>query len=166
MAGRAAYFIDSDRRTEVLGKDAVFSQGIVLSVFPSLAGQSAEAPGTSLIVGGGYGISSHLEAGSAQEKASVAVLKVLLSREVQQLRWELGLGYPTRRDVTSPAMKPLEAARASFYQAHNGTPVLDASLDTQVFTPLAKGLQELGLGRSTPEEVAARVQKAFESWKN
>ena len=44
------------------------------------------------------------------------------------------------------------------------TYVLDGVLDTTVYTPINRGLQEIGLGFATPVEVAEETQKALEAW--
>jgi raffinose/stachyose/melibiose transport system substrate-binding protein len=37
-------------------------------------------------------------------------------------------------------------------------------LDTSIYTPLNRGLQEIGLGTKTPAQVAAEVQAAADLW--
>ncbi len=56
-------------------------------------------------------------------------------------------------------------SRGEFYAKYTGAYVLDGVLDPKVFTPLNVGLQEIGLGKTTPDQVAAAVQKAFDDWK-
>ena len=55
--------------------------------------------------------------------------------------------------------------RLAFYgKIEVGTYVLDNVLAGDVYGPLNVGLQEIGLGLATPEEVAQRVQDAFDQW--
>jgi len=89
----------------------------------------------------------------------------LTSAEVQKIRLETGAAFPSRKGVTSDKLEPLAQTRALFYGAYGGTYVLDNVLDARVYTLLNVGLQEIGLGIATPQQVAASVQKAFDEWK-
>ncbi|MCL2128376.1 MAG: carbohydrate ABC transporter substrate-binding protein, partial [Treponema sp.] len=46
-----------------------------------------------------------------------------------------------------------------------GTVVIDGVFHSDVFNPLNDGLQEIGLGTKTPQQVAADVQRAFDAAK-
>ena len=173
-AGKAAYYIDGDWRqgafvTDPATKTALISpedqKAVLFTVFPKMPGEMANAPGTSIVVGTGFGIAASIEAGSAKEKAAVAVIKALQSKEIQLARLESGASFPSRTDVTSAKLEPLAVARGAFYSTTKGSYVLDGVLDPKVFTPLNIGLQEIGLGKAKPEDVAAKVQKAFDDWK-
>jgi len=173
-AGKAAYYIDGDWRagaflTDPATKTALISpedqKNILFTVFPTMPGEQSDAPGTSIVVGTGFGISSTVEAGSAKEKAAIEVIKALQSAEVQLIRLESGASFPSRTDVTSDKLEPLSVSRGAFYATTKGSYVLDGVLDPKVFTPLNIGLQEIGLGKTTPEALAAKVQKAFDDWK-
>ena len=93
------------------------------------------------------------------------MVKELESQEVQLIRLESGASFPSRTDVTSTKLEPLGVARAAFYAKTTGSYVLDGVLDPKIITPLNIGLQEIGLGKAKPEEVAAKVQKAYDDWK-
>ena len=63
-----------------------------------------------------------------------------------------------------PWLEPLAQTRAKFWQI-GGTYVLDNVLEASVYLPINVGLQEIGLGLATPEQVAANTQKAYDAWK-
>jgi len=173
-SGKAAYYIDGDWRAGAFLTDPATQTALIapedqkkvlFTVFPTMPGELSGAPGTSIVVGTGFGISSSIEAGSAKEKAAVEVVKALQSQEVQLIRLESGASFPSRTDVKSDKLEPLSVARGEFYAKTTGSYVLDGVLDPKVFTPLNIGLQEIGLGKAKPEDVAAKVQKAFDEWK-
>jgi hypothetical protein len=45
------------------------------------------------------------------------------------------------------------------------TVVIDSAFEGPVYTPLNDGLQAIGLGTQTPEQVARITQAAFDAWK-
>jgi raffinose/stachyose/melibiose transport system substrate-binding protein len=45
------------------------------------------------------------------------------------------------------------------------TAVVDGVFHSDVYNPLNDGLQELGFGSKTPEQVAREVQQAYDAWK-
>ena len=88
-----------------------------------------------------------------------------VSAPVERMRLETGGGTPSRKGVTSAKLEPLMQEAVRFKSSlGKATYVLDGVLDTRVYTPINRGLQEIGLGFATPVEVAAEVQKALEDW--
>ncbi|NLG85443.1 MAG: hypothetical protein GX493_12755 [Firmicutes bacterium] len=108
-------------------------------------------------------MNANIPAGSAKEKAAWKLIMWLVSPEVQKIRLETGAAFPSRLGVTSDKLEPLAQERAAFYGKFKGMYVLDNVLDPKVYTPINIGLQEIGMGASTPEKVAANVQKALEA---
>jgi len=170
---RAPFFIDGDWQTGAFLTDpttgeALFppekQKDIVLTVFPALPGE-VNSNSSSLVPAVGFGINAAIPAGSAKEEAAVRLLKWLTSEEVQRVRLETGAAFPSRKGVTSDKLEPLAQERALFYGRHAGTYVLDNVLDPQIYLPLNTGLQEIGLGMATPEEVAAKMQQGYDEWK-
>lgn len=170
-AGRSAYLIDSDWRvgsflTDPATKAALVGaeaqKQILMTVFPAVPGEVAQAPQTSVQVGPGYGISSAIEAGSPREKAAVAALLALQSREAQQQRLDAGTSVPSRSDVTAAGLEPLAQARLKFYTQITGTAVLDGVLPPRVIEVLNTGLKQIAWGAASPKTVADQVQKAFD----
>ena len=92
------------------------------------------------------------------------MIQWLTSPEVQKVNLEIGERV-SRVGITSDKLEPILQERARFYGESNpGTYVLDNVLVSQVYNPLNIGLQEIGLGFATPEEVAEKIQKAFDAW--
>jgi len=165
--------IDGDWKVSNFLTDPTTSQALipprdqknfVMTVFPEIPGEINHNT-TSSVPGAGFGMNADIPAGSEKEKAAWRLIMWLTSPEVQKIRLETGAAFPSRKGVTSDRLEPLAQERAQFYGKFGGTYVLDNVLHAQVYGPLNVGLQEIGLGLSTPEQVAAKVQKALESWR-
>lgn len=175
-AGRAPFLIDGDWKTGNFLTDPTTGEALipvdkqdqfVITVFPAIPGEIAEnAMSTSIVAGVGYGMNANIPAGSAKEEAAWELLKWLNGVEAQTLRLETGGTTPSRVDVTSDNLEPLVQERLRVYgKIGNGTYVLDNVLAGDVYGPLNVGLQEIGLELATAEEVAEKVQVAFDNWK-
>ncbi|MEW6229629.1 MAG: extracellular solute-binding protein [Bacillota bacterium] len=172
-SGKAPFMVDGDWKVGNFLTDPTTNQALippaeqknfVMTVFPQIPGEINHDT-TSIVPGTGFGMNASIPAGSEKEKAAWKLIMWLNSPEVQRIRLETGAAFPSRKGVTSDKLEPLAQERARIYGKFKGTYVLDDVLDPQVFGPLNVGLQEVGLGISTPEQVAAKVQKAFDSWK-
>jgi|LSQX01.2.fsa_nt_gb raffinose/stachyose/melibiose transport system substrate-binding protein len=172
-SGKAPFLIDGDWKVGNFLTDPTTGQAlippdsqkdIVMTVFPAIPGEVNHAT-TSSVPGVGFGINAAIPKGSAKEQAAWKLVMWLTSAEVQKIRLETGAAFPSRKGVTSDKLEPLAQTRALFYGAYGGTYVLDNVLDARVYTLLNVGLQEIGLGIATPQQVAASVQKAFDEWK-
>lgn len=174
-AGKAAFFIDGDWRqnaflTNPESKTALIDparqeKDFQFINFPAIPGEKNKGT-VSAILGCGYGISSAIPAGSAKEQAAVRLVKYLYSQEVQRTYLELGKYITSRKDVTSDKLEPFTPKMKQYYASTTKTCyVLDGALDTSVYTPLNLGLQEIGLGTKTPEQVAKSVQDAVDLWR-
>jgi raffinose/stachyose/melibiose transport system substrate-binding protein len=174
---KAAYLIDGDWRVGAFITDkstgqAVISperqQDIQITVFPDIAGVKFNKS-TSVILGTGWGINAKIPAGSPQEDAAWRLVKWLSGKEIQT--WLLltgGIATPTRTDIDvgSLALEPMQKAISNIGQEYStGTVVIDGAFHSDVHTPINDGLQEIGLGTRTPEQVAQTVQRAFDTWK-
>ncbi len=172
-AGKAAFLIDGDWRqnafitdtssnTALISPEAQESDFTFIN-FPAIPGE--KNPGVvSAILGCGYGISAAIPAGSAKEAAAVKLIKYLYSTDVQRTYLEMGRYISSRSDVTSDKLEPFIRKMSEYYGTINKTSyVLDGILDPSVYTPLNSGLQEIGLGTKTPEQVALSVQKAMDA---
>jgi len=171
-SGKAPFLIDGDWKVSNFLTDPSTNQAlippekqkdIVMTVFPKIPGELNHDT-TSSVPGVGFGINAVIPEGSEKEQAAWKLVTWLTSSEVQRVRLETGAAFPSRKGVTSDKLEPLAQTRALFYGAYGGTYVLDNVLDAKVYTELNVGLQEIGLGIATPEQVAARVQKAFDEW--
>lgn len=171
-AGKAPFMIDGDWRAGAFITDPTTGTAlippekqkeIVMTVFPEIPGEINH--GTSSIVPAvGYAMSAHVKPGSPEEKAAWRLIQWLNSAEVQKIRLETGAAFPTRKGVTSDKLEPIAQERAGFYGRITGTHVLDDKFPPEVCIPINVGLQEIGLGLATPEEVAKNVQAAYDAW--
>jgi raffinose/stachyose/melibiose transport system substrate-binding protein len=175
--GEGAYFIDGDWRVGAFITDQTTKQAIIppdrqpnflMTVFPDIEGAKVNKS-TSITLGTGYGISASVPAGSAKEESAWKLIKWLLSTEVQTFQVETGaISTPsvTTIDVSKLNLEPLQRQSANFTSQYTtGTVVLDAVFDAGVANVCNIGLQEIGMGSKTPEQVAREVQAAFDAWK-
>lgn len=172
-SGKAPFMVDGDWKvgnflTDPTTKQALIppaeQKNFVMTVFPAIPGE-INADTTSTVPGVGFGMNANIPAGSEKEKAAWKLIMWLNSPEVQKIRLETGSAFPSRKGVTSDKLEPLAQERARFYGRFKGTYVLDNVFHAKVYGPLNVGLQEIGLEISTPEQVAAKVQKAYDNWK-
>lgn len=175
--GNCAILVDGDWACSALQEDvstgqALFSReqqanDIEMIVFPEIPGEVVHNT-TSGTIGTGFAISSSVESGSAKEEAAWRLIKFLQGEYVQTYRLITGLAFPSNLNVDIEAvieennLEPLVGKRARFYQEHTMTPVIDDVLDTEIASAIDIGLQELGLGEKTPEQVASEIQKVWE----
>lgn len=174
-AGRAPFLIDGDWATGDFISDeegnALFSpseqKGIKMTIFPAIPGEINEKT-SSGVPGVGYGMSSKIEAGSAKEEAALRLIKWLSGKEFQSLELETVGTPPSRTDIdlTQFPLEPLIIERIENFSASvlGSTYVLDDIFEADVFMPINIGLQEIGLGLSTPADVAKATQNAYDSW--
>jgi raffinose/stachyose/melibiose transport system substrate-binding protein len=174
---KSAYYIDGDWRTGAFITDSSTGQALIspqsqnnirIGVFPDIEGAKINSS-SSVILGVGYGMSSAIPAGSAKEAAAWELVKWMTGKEVSQLRTEHG-GTPTpsRTDLDYNAMKlePMQKAIANIgNEFTTATVVIDGVFASEVYLPINTGLIEIAMGTRTPQQVAADVQKAFDTWK-
>ena len=175
--GEGAYFIDGDWRVGALITDQTTKQAIipparqdnfVMTVFPYIA-EAQLNKSTSTTLGTGYGISAAVPAGSAKEQAAWKLVKWMLSTDIQTFQVETGaISTPsnTTVDTSKMSLEPLQRQAANFSSQYTtGTAVFDAAFDASVATVCNIGLQEIGLGSKTPQQVAQEIQRAYDDWK-
>jgi raffinose/stachyose/melibiose transport system substrate-binding protein len=114
-------------------------------------------------------MSSAIPAGSAKEAAAWELVKWMTGKEVSQLRTEHG-GTPTpsRTDLDFNAMKlePMQKTIANIgNEFKTATVVIDGVFPSEAYNPINTGLIEIAMGRRTPQQVAADVQRAYDTWK-
>lgn len=173
-SGKAAFLIDGDWRQNAFLTDKASGTALISPKsqesdytymnFPAIKGE--RNPGVvSATLGCGYGISSAIPSGSPKEAAAIRLLKYLYSSEVQTQYLEMGKYVSSRNDLKSDKLEPFTLKMMKYYGDNNATCyVLDSALDPEVYTPINSGLQEIGLGTKTPEQVAANVQKVMEAF--
>jgi raffinose/stachyose/melibiose transport system substrate-binding protein len=174
---KSAYYIDGDWRVGAFITDSDTGQALIsparqenirITKFPDIPGAKINSS-SSVIVGVGYAMSSAIPAGSAKEAAAWALVKYMTGKDVSQLRTEHG-GTPTpsRTDLDFNAMKlePLQKTVANLGKEFTtATVVIDGVFPSEVYLPINTGLIEIAMGRRTPQQVAADVQRAFDTWK-
>ena len=141
-----------------------------MSVFPDI-----DLPGVqfnrsnTVVLATGFGMNANIPSGSAKEEAAWRLIKWLVGREVQTFNLANGLvPVPSRTDIdfASVALEPMQIAVANLSTEYNiSTVVIDAAFAGPVYTPLNDGLQAIGMGTQTPQQVAAATQAAFEAWR-
>ncbi|MDR0558395.1 MAG: extracellular solute-binding protein [Treponema sp.] len=174
---RGAYLIDGDWRVGAFITDKSTGQALIppadqenilITIFPDIEGAKLNKS-TSGILGTGYGIRADIPAGSAQEAAAWELVKWLAGKEVET--WQVstgGVSTPSRLDVdvSSLPLEPMQKAITSLTKEYSAsTAVIDGVFAGPVYTPLNDGLQAIGMGTQTPEQVAKATQDAFDAWK-
>ena len=174
---KGAYLIDGDWRVGDFLTDASTGQALIspdrqknilITVFPDIDGVKFNKSNTTVLATG-WGMSNALPSGSAKEEAAWRLVKWLTGKEVQSFFVETGtFATPSRTDIdlASLPLEPMQIAVANLGQEYNiSTVVIDAAFEGPVYTPLNDGLQAIGLGSQTPQQVAAATQAAFDAWK-
>ena len=175
-----AYYIDGDWRvgdflTDANTGEALISperqENILITVFPEI-----DLPGVKFnrsdtaVLATGWGINADIPEGSAKEEAAWRLVKWLTGKETQTFLVETGgISTPSRTDVDISAMaslEPMQKAIANIGKDFDiSTVVIDAAFDAPVYNPLNDGLQAIGMGTMTPQQVAQITQDAFDAWK-
>ncbi|MGO8694951.1 MAG: ABC transporter substrate-binding protein [Rectinemataceae bacterium] len=173
-SGKAAIYIDGDWRVQAYITDKASGKALIdpkaqesdFALLPFVSIPGEKNPGVvSAVAGTGWAISGSIPDGSAREKAAVRLIKYLYSPEVQAIRFSTGAYVPTLKGVKAD-VEPLVAKVPLFYADNPKTCyVLDGVFDPSVYNVINNGLVAIGLGTSTPMQVASDVQKAFETWK-
>jgi raffinose/stachyose/melibiose transport system substrate-binding protein len=166
---KGAYLVDGDWRVgDFLTTPSTWQDAIEITVFPDIAGAKLNNS-TSGVLGTGWGMSAAIPAGSEKEAAAWDLVKWLAGEEVQKYQVSIGgLATPSWNglDVSSLSLGPMQKAiTALSTQYTTSTAVIDGVFADSVFTPLNNGLQAIGKGTQTPEQVAQAVQNAFDAWK-
>ena len=177
-AGKSAFYIDGDWacasfQEDITTGDALFSReqqatDVSLMNFPALDGEVIHES-NSAVVGTGWAISADI----APEKLEAAwtLVKFLEGEYVQTYRLTTGAAFPslTSIDVGSVVarfdLEPLVGKRSQWYNdIQVATPVIDGVLDPAVYEVINQVLAEIGLGKTTVDEAAATVNKAWHAY--
>jgi len=177
---KGAYYIDGDWRVGDFCTDPSTGQALIsparqkdilITVFPDIEGAKINKS-NSVVLATGWGMNASIPAGSPKEEAAWRLIKWLTGKEVQL--YNIGTGIaptPSRTDITDADiatlnLEPLKVAVGNLGKEYNkATVVIDGAFEGPVYTPLNDGLQAIGLGSQTPQQVANVVQAAFEAWK-
>ncbi|MDR3283710.1 MAG: extracellular solute-binding protein [Treponema sp.] len=174
---QGAYLIDGDWRIGMFITDKSTGQAVIsperqnnflMTIFPDIEGEKLHQS-TSTVLGTGWAMSAAIPSGSAKEEAAWRLIKWLSGTEVQTYMLETGgIATPTvtNIDISSLNLEPLQIAASNFgSQYEAGTVVIDGAFEGEVHVPINVGLQEIGMGDKTPQQVAETIQRAFENWK-
>jgi raffinose/stachyose/melibiose transport system substrate-binding protein len=174
---QGAYYIDGDWRAGAFITDRTTGEALIspadqahirVTVFPDIPGAKINKT-TSGVLGVGYGMSAAIPAGSVKEEAAWQLVKWAAGKESTTHRVSNGaVATPARTDVDMSALtlEPIQKEIVDLGGKYEtSTAVIDAVFHSDVFNPLNDGLQEIGMGTKTPEQVAENVQKAFDTWK-
>jgi raffinose/stachyose/melibiose transport system substrate-binding protein len=173
---KGAYYIDGDWRIGSFITDVSTGQALIppakqnnihITVFPDIEGAKFNKS-TSVILGTGWGINANIPTGSAKEDAAWRLVKWLSGKEVQT--WLLltgGISTPTRTDINTGGLtlEPMQKEGGNLgNQYTTGTVVFDGAFESDINNAINDGLQEIGMGTRTPEQIAQSVQRIFDSW--
>jgi len=176
---RGAYMIDGDWRVGDFLTDQTTGQALIsperqrnirISIFPEIDLPNVKINrNNTVVLATGWGINANIPSGSAKEEAAWTLVKWLTGKEAQTFFVETGIfSSPSRTDIdfSKLALEPMQVAVANLsYEYDISTVVIDAAFPGVVYTPLNDGLQAIGMGRQTPQQVAQVVQAAFDAWK-
>ena len=159
--GRSPFMIDGDWRVgavaPLLTEEA--QENFELTVFPDIAGQKGESGSTSTVAATGFG----MKAGLTGDKADAAWkwIYFFAGPQAAEIRLiEQGMIPTYIMDLSAYDISPLAVKRGAFYPEHSGTYVLDDKITGEPINILNTGLQELALGNTTPEKLAAEIEAA------
>jgi len=160
--GRSPFMIDGDWRMRaivpLLSEEE--QENIELTVFPDIAGQKGESGSTSTVADCGFG----MKAGLTDNKADAAWkwIYFFAGPQASEIRLiQQGMLPSYIMDLSSYDISPLAVKRGAFYPEHSGTAVLDNVISGEPINILNIGLQELALGNTTPEKLAADIEAAM-----
>jgi raffinose/stachyose/melibiose transport system substrate-binding protein len=174
---KGAYYIDGDWRVGAFITDQSTRQALIspakqrdiqITVFPDIDGVKFNKS-NSAVLGTGWGMSAAIPAGSPKEEAAWRLIKWLAGNEV--LTWRVktgGVPTPSRTDINfaSLNLEPMQVAIANLGKEYNkATVVIDGAFAGPVYEPINDGLQAIGMGIQTPQQVAAIAQAALEAWR-
>jgi len=163
--GRSPFMIDGDWRVGALTPLLTEEEqaDFELAVFPDIAGQKGVSGSTAGVASTGFG----MKAGLTGDKADAAWkwISFFAGPEASEIRF-VGEGmipsYIMDLSVYED-IPPLVVKRAAFYaEVSTNTAVLDAVITGEPINIINNGLQELALGNTTPEKLAAEIEAAME----
>jgi raffinose/stachyose/melibiose transport system substrate-binding protein len=159
--GRSPFMIDGDWRVgaivPLLSEEE--QENFELTVFPDIAGQKGESGSTSTVAATGFG----MKAGLTGDKVDAAWkwIYFFAGPQAAEIRLiEQGMIPTYIMDLSAYDISPLAVKRGAFYPEHSGTYVLDDKITGEPINILNIGLQELALGNTTPEKLAAEIEAA------
>jgi len=177
-ANRGAYYIDGDWRVGAFITDSSTGQALIpparqsnirISVFPTIEGAKIPSRTNSAVAGTGWAMAADIPDNSPREEAAWTLIKWLTGREVLTL----GLNHAAYQNVTRTdinprdlTLEPLQVTGSNIGAEFDvATVVIDGVFHSDVFNVINDVLQEIGLGSQTPQQGAAAIQRAFDTWR-
>jgi len=171
---KGAYYIDGDWRVGAFITDTSTGGALIsparqvnfkMTVFPDIEGAKLNRS-TSVILGTGWAMSAAIPAGSAKEDAAWRLIKWLTGVEVQTRGVEHGAYSTAARtdvDFSKLNLEPIQKTAGNMGKEFTAvTCIIDSVFNSDVFNPINDGLQKIGLGWKTPQQVAVDIQRAFD----
>lgn len=175
---KSAYYIDGDWKVGNFITDKSTGQAVIsvdrqknfsITVFPEIKGVKFNQS-SSTILGTGWAMSADIPAGSPREEAAWKLVKWLVGKEVTTHRLENGgITTPARTDidVSKLSLEPLSIEASKLGTKYTkGTIVIDGPFVAEIHEPINEGLQAIGMGTQTPQQVAQAAQRALDNWKS
>src|SRR4030043_385833 len=159
--GRSPFMIDGDWRVGAVAPllTAEEQADFELTVFPDIEGQAGPSGSTSTVAATGFGMKKGLTGDKAD--AAWKWISFFAGPEAAAIRLiEQGMIPSYLMDISGFDIDPLAVKRGAFYGEHPGQYVLDDKITGDPITILNDGLQELALGNTTPEKLAAEMEAA------
>lgn len=156
---KAVYWIDGGWRVNSLVGSLTPEQKayVTLATFPEIPNQKGQAGSTSSVAGTGFGMNAKLE--GAKADAAWKWIWFWSGPEGSKIRRENG-ALPAYKLPAQEGLDPLILKLADFIAKTPAGYVIDSKLDGEGMAVLHAGLQEMLMGKKTPEQVA----KEYETW--
>ena len=156
---RAVYAIDGGWRVNLLVGELTDEQKayVKLNTLPDIPNQKGQSGSTAMVAGTGYGMNANLEG----EKAEAAWTWIWFYSGPEGSKIRQKQGAMTAYNL--PVSDDMDVLIKRLNEFVAGTPsgyVIDAVMDAEGMAGLHAGLQEMILGKKTPEQVA----QEYEAW--
>ncbi|MFF2483469.1 extracellular solute-binding protein [Paenibacillus sp. NPDC058071] len=163
---QAAMLIDGAWAVNNLSTDAPeeVRNATGLAILPAVPG----GKGDPLTVAGGSGWSLAYNSKLTGEKKETAIklIKTLTGQEYNKKKIENNGQPPIKvTDYDQSKLSPLAIAYFDFMEDKNFSPIYDIQLSPALVEVIYKGLQDLLIGGTTPEELAQKIQKVRDTQK-
>lgn len=160
LTGKAAFMLDGQWRANGV-EDPAFQKVVKLLPIPSLPGEAkGMANSIAAAITAGFGITKAGASSPAKLDAAKRFLKAIYAPAWVEKRWRNGtIVAPTTKIATPGDLSPITKEKTRFARAAGPlTDVLDSYLPTTANDALNTGMQNIALGKATPEQVAAEVE--------
>jgi raffinose/stachyose/melibiose transport system substrate-binding protein len=156
---KAVYWIDGGWRVNSLVGELKPEQKeyISLKTFPEIPNQKGQAWSTASVAGTGFGMNAKLE--GAKADAAWKWIWFWSGPEGSKIRRKNG-ALPAYKLPPQEGLDPMILKLADFIAKTPAGYVIDSKLDGEGMAVLHAGLQEMLMGKKTPEQVA----KEYETW--